>query len=135
MNIHDIAQSYAKANINKLIEMPTQIHRKDKYVRYDMPEKLAGIYFIYTADNNELAYIGETGRCIKSRIARHKRSMNNPEWSGERSGKKFHTANLQDKTFIVKYILAKDLELVTKHDRLSSESLFVTALKPIVYGD
>jgi len=133
MHINEIAELYTNANTYKMKTMPTTFSRFEKYIRYSICSKIAGIYFIYLKDGT-LAYIGETGNCIKARIARHKMSMNSPENIGERSGIKFTKHGLQDHCFVLKYISAEDLHINTKHDRLTAEALFVTHLKPIVYN-
>ena len=135
MDIHEHAKLFVESNLALAVEMPAFVHREEKYSRYPIPSKVAGIYFIYTQNDKILCYIGETGDCIKSRISRHKRSMNEPNWKPERSGKKFVAAGVQEEVFVVKYIPAEKLNLKTKHDRLTAESLFVTALKPVVYKD
>jgi len=132
MNISQVAELYANANIDKMETMDMTFSRFDYCVRYTIPDMMPGVYFIYLKDGT-LAYVGETGRCIKRRIARHKKSMSNPEWTGEKSGLKFHKHGLQDNDFVLKYISSDKLNLNTKHDRLTAESLFVTHLRPIVY--
>jgi len=132
MHINEVAKLYVESNIDKMQTMEITFSRFDHHVRYPIENMMPGIYFIYRK-NGLLAYIGETKRCIKKRISRHKRSMNNPEWNGEKSGIKFHRAGIQDEEFVLKYIPAADLGLSTKHNLLAAEGLFVEYLQPIVY--
>lgn len=132
MHINEVAKLYVESNIDKMQTMEIPFSRFDYYVTYPIPNKMPGIYFIYRIDGS-LAYIGETKSCIKTRIGRHKRSMNNPNWNGEKSGIKFHRAGIQDEEFVLKYIPAADLGLSTKHNLLAAEGLFVEYLQPIVY--
>ena len=134
MHINEVSKLFVEANINKQKTLNHKVNRFQKYVRYPIDKKTWGIYFIYLEDGR-LAYIGETINSIKKRIGRHKRSMNDPSWSGERSGYKFVKNDLQDEDFMIKYITAEDLNITTKHDLLAVEGLFVQHLKPIVYSE
>ena len=132
MTIRTIAKQFYREVKPHVLRMAGTFSRFDKGIRYEIPDKVPGIYFICRS-NGKVAYIGETGRCIKRRIARHKRSMNDPTWGGECSGLKFVEAGIQDEDFILKFIPAKALKLKCKHDLLAAEGLLVTALKPMVY--
>lgn len=129
-----IAKDYVNSNMYLVEEMEIPFSRSDYHVRYPIKKKMAGIYFI-CRQNGDIAYIGQTKNCIKSRIGRHKMSMNNPEWTGEKSGLKFHKKGIQDESFVLKYISADKLGLKTSHDLLAAEGLFVKALNPMLYGD
>ena len=135
MSLYDLAKQYVEEHSDKMITMPGILHKNDMYVRYDIPKNTSGIYFIDIAGTDINAYTGQTGSCIKSRLARHKRSINFPEWTGEKSGQKFHNAGLHDREFVIKYIPAVELGLTTVHERCAAEALFQLVRKPIVYTE
>lgn len=131
--LKDLAFPYCEEIVH-LMKIGFYFNRKEKNKRYKFPSKISGIYFICLKDGTAL-YVGETGSCIKSRIRNHKRSMNEPEWPIEKSGKKFHNVGLQDEEFMVKYISSEELEISSKKERLLYESLLCNYVNPIIYGD
>jgi len=122
-------------DIKKNIIIAGTFNRKEKISKYGIPPNTKGIYMLYLTGTNICVYVGETMHSISSRIGRHKKSMNDPSWYGEFSGRKIHSAKLQNKKFTIKYITAKDLKIKTKLDSKTAEGMIIAALKPVVYGE
>jgi len=131
--LKSLVSPYCEKTVNDM-KIGFYFNRKEKNKRYKFSSRISGIYFICLKDGTVL-YVGETGSCIKSRIRNHKRSMNEPEWPVEKSGKKFHKSGLQDEEFMVKYISSEELKISSKSQRLFYEAMLCDYVKPIIYGD
>ena len=136
MKLQSIAKTFWDKNKSHLIFGRTFSRNEQRYVRFEgIPEDVEGIYFIFRSGADPLKdtpyYIGQTGRCIKWRIKRHKTSLRNPEWLGENTGQFFTDAGIDlDQDFDVYYIDSKRLGLTCRNDRITAEELLIKHLKP-----
>ena len=105
--------------------------------------KIKGIYF-FTEKGKEPApdhciYVGETYtnqkyNGINWRVNLHRKSLNDPEWKTELTGKKFLKANLDlDIEMDLWYIDALDIGINDKQSARSIEQLIQKHLKPVVW--
>jgi hypothetical protein len=102
-----------------------------------------GIYFFTKKGKapgvNTCIYVGETfskskNDGISKRIWRHKKSLNDPEWKAELTGKKFLNSNLSvDVEMDLWYIDANDIGINDKQSSRSIEQLIQKHLKPVVW--
>ena len=129
MNLRDMAKTWAKSQEHRMIEMPGTVHYTDHRKKYDIPSHTAGLYFLFVDDI--CVYIGETKNCIKARLRNHKRSIRDPEWPVEKTGRVFKELGIHDKEFVVKYIHSGDLELNSKAEITYAQDTFIMAYEPI----
>jgi hypothetical protein len=134
MTLKNIAKDYVNDYIGHMKYATT--FSSCEYVRekWNIREKVKGLYFLYKEGTKTLVYIGMTGRCLKSRWSRHKASIVNPKWDGERSGRAIHKKGLHCDAYDVYYIEMKDLKIKDPRDLKIAEDLFIKRLKPAVYG-
>jgi len=105
----------------------------EKNVRYKNIPHEPGMYVIRDAETRAPYYVGETGRSIKSRIANHKRSIREPDWVTEASGKKFRAAGVHNRRYVVEYILSSDVNARNKRQRVLIEHMLIATLNPLIY--
>jgi hypothetical protein len=129
MNLLDMAKTWAKTQEHKMIQMSGTLHYTDYHKKYDIPPHTAGIYFLFIDD--KCVYIGETKVCIKARLRNHKRSIREPEWPVEKTGRVFKELGIQDEEFVVKYIHSGDLGLNSKAQITYAQDTFIMAYEPI----
>jgi hypothetical protein len=105
----------------------------EKNVRYKNIPDEPGMYVIRDAKTRDTYYVGETGRSIRKRIANHKRSIRDPDWVTEASGKKFHAVGVHDRRYVVEYLLSSDVNTQTKQQRVLYEHMLIVTLNPLIY--
>ena len=130
MFITESSNQFVKSNIGKLKFLRTFNKNEPKHARHGTPDGLTGLYFIFHRGANPLLecpiYIGETIRCIKRRTNRHKKSMNNPHWKGEKTGNLFISMGIDiDKDFDIWYLTASDLGAISKRHLIKAEADFM----------
>lgn len=131
MTLTDMAIIWAKTQESKMIKLDSSMHRSDRYVKYGISRDIPGIYFLYIKDTKTCVYIGETGRCVLGRLYNHRKSMNDPTWIVEKTGKVFEEAGISDKEFDVFYIHSDDLDVESKAELTYAQDTFIQAYKPI----
>lgn len=146
MQVSESAKIFTEANLHHM-QYITTIRRDDPPVRrsknsiaYGIDRRIKGIYFFYpkghdvSANPMQPIYVGETTNSIQSRLRNHKKSLVDPSWKVECTGKKFIDADIDlDTEFDVYYIDAKVLGINTRKESLLAESSFQTHLRPLVW--
>jgi hypothetical protein len=119
---------------------PPHPTRSTTSVAFNIDRRIKGVYFFYpkgqsvSTDPMHPIYIGETIDAIQKRLANHKRSLNNPAWKTESTGKKFIAAGIDlDTEFDVYYIDAELLNINTRQESILAETSFMVHLKPLVW--
>lgn len=105
----------------------------EKHIKYPIEKQQCGIYAIYPKDNKvQPFYIGETLACLMRRISSHKRSLREPSWPVEVTGKKFDAYGIdRDQEFDL-YFIPYD-EVISRYDSRTLEGMFKLVLKPMVF--
>lgn len=118
----------------KRMKFVCRIQADEKYVDYGLENNLKGIYVFYTIDENKkVVYLGETTSCLKNRIRSHKRSLRDPTWKTEVTGRKFDKYNVDRMQEFDVYFMQYEEE-IAKYDSRTLEGLFKIVLNPIVFG-
>lgn len=121
-----------KPYVNKM-EYVCTINPNEKHVRYPIENKQCGIYaFFPKGEREQPFYVGETLSCVLKRISNHKRSLREPSWTVEITGKKFDAYGIDRIQDLDVYFIPYD-ELISKYDSRTLEGLFKLVLKPMVF--
>lgn len=131
MTLTDMAKAWTKSQEFKMIPLDLPMHRTDLRKKYGLKRNIPGIYFLFIKNTNTCVYVGETKRCISSRLYNHRKSMNQPDWIVEKTGKAFEKAGLLDEKFTVYYIPSDQLEAENKAELTYAQDTFIMAYKPI----
>lgn len=141
MLLQEAAKLFVESNFDK-IQFGRTFDRYELKNERTAPDGTKGLYFIYKYQCNLMTdrpyYIGETfarTSCINKRIYRHKKSLLDPEWKGERTGIHFLKKGIDlDQKFDIYYIVAESIGIFDKKSSISAETLFMTHLKPLVWN-
>ena len=141
MLLQEAAKSFVESNFGK-ITFGRTFNRNELGNPKTAPDGTKGLYFIYQYKGDpwydKPYYIGETFAntvCINKRIYRHRKSLLEPTWHGERTGKHFLSAGIDlDQDFDIYYITANSIGISDKKSSISAETLFMTHLKPLVWN-
>ncbi len=117
----------------KQMEFMCTFNASEKRVRYPIEKQQCGIYALYPKGNTDQPfYLGETLTCVLRRIGNHKRSLREPSWPTEVTGKKFDAYGIDRGQDFDLYFIAYD-QLISKYDSRTVEGLFKLVLKPMVF--
>lgn len=112
------------------------INANDMHIRYNIEKNLVGLYFIYEKGKDgalgRLLYIGETLSCVAGRVRNHKKSLRDPDWKTEVTGKKFNEYNISRTQDFDIYFIPYDDEL-SRYDSRTIEGVFKLLLNPVVF--
>ena len=126
----------AKWNICvKELAFGTTFTRSDHGRGYDTSMDIPGLYFMVNSGdhpaNDPIIYIGMTVVSIKKRLARHKKSLKDPAFKGEHTGKMFVAQGIDlDTKMDLWYMPAESIGAKNKYDLAATESQFISLLKP-----
>lgn len=119
---------------------PPHPKRSKTSVAFGIDRWVKGIYFFYlkgqcpSTNPMHPIYIGESTGSIQNRLRNHKRSLLDPSWKTESTGKKFIAAGIDlDTEFDVYYIDANILNINTRQESIFTETGFMVHLKPLVW--
>lgn len=146
MQVQELARMFAEANLKQLKHITTiqrddpPVTRSKNSVAYGIDRHVKGVYFFYQKGHNVSSdpmnplYVGETISSIQSRLRNHKRSLRDPNWTVECTGKKFIKAGIDlDTEFDVHYIDSDVLGINTRKESLLAEAAFMVHLRPLVW--
>lgn len=121
-----------KPYVDKM-EYVCTINPSEKHVKYPIEKQQCGIYAFYPkGEIGQPFYVGETLSCMLKRISNHKRSLREPSWPTEITGKKFDAYGIERVQDLDVYFIPYD-ELISKYDSRTLEGLFKLVLKPMVF--
>jgi hypothetical protein len=140
--ICDVAKIFVEPHLQSMQYACTFSRNDPKYVRnwQGIDDSIQGIYFFYEKGRDVKSnpanpiYIGESTSAIKKRLVNHKKSLNQPEWKTELTGRKFIANDLDlDMDIDVYYIEKEKLGITCRKSSAAAENLFMHHLKPIVW--